>query len=195
LLLFALALPIVAQEETPETVAKAYFAALQADDWTKAATYMHPESLESLKRTLAASVKLDKKNEVGKQLFNLKDNAEFEQLSPAEVFTRVITGLTANLPMMKEMLTDSQTTIIGQVPEAPDLLHIVYRMEMKMQNAPVTKLAVMSLKKSGDTWRMLLSGDMEAAFTTIAKALEAEVNNPAPAPAKAAPAKRPVRKR
>ena len=195
LLLLALGLPVAAQEETAETVAKAYLAASQTGDWAKAATYMHPEALASLKRTFAAVIRLDKKNEAGKQLFNLKSNAEFEQLSPEAVFERMITGLTANIPMMKELLADSNTTVIGQVPEAVDLIHIVYRMEMKMQNVPVTKLAVMSLKKSGNTWRMLLSGDMEAAFTSISKALEAQMNEPAPTPSKTAPTKRPVRKR
>lgn len=195
LLLLVLALPVAAQEETPEAVAKAYLLASQNGDWAKAASFMHPEALGSLKRTLAAIVRLDKKNEMGKQLFNLKDNAEFEELSPEAVFERMITGLTASIPMLKEMLSGSQTTIIGQVTEAPDMMHIVYRMEMKMQNAPVNKLAVMSMKKSGNTWRMLLSGDMEAAFTSLSKALEAEMNHPAPAPPKAAPTKRPVRKR
>lgn len=195
LLLLTFALPVVAQDETPEAVAKAYLAASQTGDWAKAATLMHPEALASLKRTFAAIIKLDKKNEVAKELFNLKDSLEFEQLSPEAVFTRMISGLTANIPMMKELLSDSQTAIIGQVAEAPDLIHIVYRMEMKMQNAPVTKLAVMSMKKSGNTWRMLLSGDMEAAFTSISKTLEATMNAPAPAPPKSAPTKRPVRKR
>lgn len=195
LLLLTFTLPAAAQEETPESVAKAYLAASQTGDWAKAATLMHPEALASLKRMFAAIIKMDKKNEVAKELFNLKDHSEFEQLSPEAVFTRMISGLTANIPMMKELLSDSQTTIIGQVAEAPDLIHVVYRMEMKMQNAPVTKLAVMSMKKSGNTWRMLLSGDMEAAFTSISKTLEAAMNNPAPAPPKAAPAKRPVRKR
>jgi hypothetical protein len=48
LLLLALRLSVVAEEETPKTVAKAYIAASQASDWAKAATYLHPDALGSL---------------------------------------------------------------------------------------------------------------------------------------------------
>ncbi|MBL8202830.1 MAG: hypothetical protein JNM09_01280 [Blastocatellia bacterium] len=195
LLLFAFCLPVMAQEETPEAIAKAYIAASQASDWAKAATYLHPEALGSLKRTFAEILKLDKKDEAGKQLFGLKNNAEFEQLSPSAVFERMIVMLTASTPQIKDILSQAQSSVIGKVPEAPDIMHVVYRTELKLADAPFAKVEVMSLKKSGDTWRLLLSGDLEAAFASVSKALEAEMKNPEPTPPQAAPAKRPVRKR
>lgn len=76
---------------------------------------------------------------------------------------------------MKDMLSQAQSTIIGKVAETPDLIHVVYRTD--------------------ETWRLLLSGDLEAAFANISKAIEAEMRNAEPTPSQATPSKRPVRKR
>src|SRR5262245_36187217 len=77
-----------AAQETPESVAKAYFAAMKAGDWAKCASYMHPEALASMKRIFRAIVKADKSGEAAKAVFGLKSGAEYEQLSEPVIFER-----------------------------------------------------------------------------------------------------------
>ena len=43
-------------QNTPESVAKAYFAALRSADWAKCASLMHRDELASMKRTFAAAI-------------------------------------------------------------------------------------------------------------------------------------------
>ena len=72
---------VVAFAQTPETaesVAKTYFAAMQAGDWARCASLMHPEALGSMKRTFGSIVKADKSGEAAKTLFGLKSAAEFD---------------------------------------------------------------------------------------------------------------------
>ncbi len=171
-----LCLPALAQatEETPEAVAKAYIAASTASDWSKATSYLDPEALVSFKRMFGEIMKLDKKNEAGKELFGLKNNAEFEQLSGEQVFTKIMEILLASVPQLKQMLSGAQNTIIGQVAEGSDIVHIVYRMNLKIENAPISKVEVMTLKKVGSSWRLQLSGEMEGAITAMAQAMAEE---------------------
>ncbi len=178
-------------QETPEAVAKSYMDASVAGDWAKAASYMHPDALASLKRVFGEMMKMDKTNEAGKQLFGLKSNSEFGSLSDSEVFIRVFTGLTTAIPQMKEAVSMSHSTIIGSVAEGAEISHIVYRMETQMFGGKFSKLAVISLKKMDTTWRALLTGDLEGMITAIAKSAESQESAPAAPPAK----KRPVRKK
>src|SRR5688572_25879204 len=75
-----------AAQETPESVAKAYFTAMQAADWAKCANLTHPDALASVKSGLAMVVNADKSGDAAKTIFKLKSAAEYSQLSDAAVF-------------------------------------------------------------------------------------------------------------
>lgn len=194
-LCLCLCLPVMAQstEVTPESVAKEYIAASTAGDWAKAATFLDPEALGSFKNMFGEVMKMDKKNEAGKELFGLKNNAEFEQLSGEQVFTKLISMLVTMVPQMKQMLSEAENTILGQVPEGNDVVHILYRTKMKIGDGSMSKVDVMSLKKSGTIWRLKLSEEMEGSFSAMAKSLlqKAQEDNATKPPA----AKRPARKK
>ncbi len=188
-------MPVLGQstEATPEAVAKEYVAASTSGDWAKAATFIDPEALVSFKNMFGEVMKMDKKNEAGKELFGLKNNAEFEQLSGEQVFTKLISMLVTMVPQMKQMLSEAENTILGQVPEGNDVVHILYRTKMKIGDGSMSKVDVMSLKKSGTTWRLKLSEEMEGSFSAMAKSLlqKAQEDSTAKPPA----AKRPARKK
>ena len=162
-----------AAQETPESVAKAYFAAMQAGDFAKCASYMHPEALSSMKRIFGAIVKADKSGETTKALFGLKSVAEYEQMSDAMVFERVWNFISGAEPNVKTVLSSSTNTVLGLVVENPDLAHIVYRTHIKMAGAEMNEVDLISLKKQGANWRALLTSDMEEMFTRFADGLAA----------------------
>lgn len=168
--------------ETPESVAKAYFAAMQAGDWAKCASLLHPEALVSMKRTFGSIVKADKSGEAAKTLFGLKSVAEFDQLGEAAVFEKLMSFLVSAVPDLKTALAASTNTVLGQVAEAPDLSHIVYRTQIKMSGAEVTQVELISFKKSGSSWRALLTADMEELFQKFAEGLSAPGDDDKKAP-------------
>lgn len=179
--------------ETPESVAKAYFAAMQAGDWAKCAALMDPEALGSMKRTFGSIVKADKTGGAAKELFGLKSLAEFDQLSEANVYAKLMGFITGAVPDLKTALAASTNTVLGQVAENPTLTHIVYRTQIKLGSADVTQVELISLKKTGASWRALLTADMEELFSKFAEGLSApagEEKDPPP-PAEAPKTKKP----
>jgi len=156
-------------QETPESVAKAYFAAMQAVDWAKCASLMHPDALASMKRTFATVISADKTGDAAKTIFKLKSAAEYSQLSEAAVFERLMDFITSVAPDMKAALASSTNTILGRVDESPDVAHIVFRSRTKVAGDEVNEVDLISFKKQDSTWRALLTSDMEEMLNRFAE--------------------------
>jgi hypothetical protein len=189
ILCLPLAAPARAGQETAEATAKAYFAAMQAGDWAKCASLMHPEALASMKRTFGSIIGVDKSGNLAKVVFGMKSNAEFEQLRDAEVYERLMNFIVQSVPDIKTALAGSTATILGQVNEGGELIHVVYRMQFKMQGADVGEVELVSFKKDGANWRALLTSDMEEMIQKIAASLTAGQDDSQP-PASGAKPKR-----
>jgi len=63
--------------------------------------------------------------------------------------------------------------MIGTVHEEAGTAHLVYRSKTEIDGVTVRKMAVASLKKSGDSWWMLLLGDSDAISQQLRRALQA----------------------
>ncbi|HKQ74389.1 MAG TPA: hypothetical protein VJ810_11920 [Blastocatellia bacterium] len=160
-----------AAQDTPESVAKAYFAAMQGGDWAKCASLMHADALASLKRTFSAVIIADKSGEAAKSIFGLKNAAEYAQLSETVIFERMMSFMTGSSPEMKAVLAASTTLILGKVDESPELTHIVFRTQIKLSGAEMDEVDLMSFKKQGTTWRALLTPELEETFTKFAEGM------------------------
>lgn len=167
----ALAQAPVQSLDSPEAVAKAYFAAMKASDWDKCASLLHPEALGSMKRTFAAIINADVSGGAAKTIFGLKTNEEFASLSGSAIFERLMNFMVGAVPEMKTALASSSTTVLGKVPEGLDVVHVVYRTQIKMSGVEVSEVELMSFKKQGTTWRGLLTADMEEMVNKLAEGL------------------------
>jgi hypothetical protein len=170
---FALATAASAQttQETPQSVAKAYFAAIQAGDWAKCASLMHPDALASMKRIFGAIIRTDKSGEAAKAVFGLKSSAEYDRLSETEVFERLWNFILSGEPEVKAALAASSNMVLGQVTEQSDLVHVVYRSQIKIAGSEATQVDLISFRRQGGAWRALLTSDMEEMFTKLAEGL------------------------
>jgi len=173
-----------AAQDTPESVAKAYFAAMQSADWAKCASLMHHDALASMKSTLATVVNADKTGDAAKTIFKLKSVAEYSQLGEAAVFERLMDFITSVAPDMKTALAASTNTILGRVDEGPDLVHIVFRSRTKVEGEEVNEVDLISFKKQDSNWRALLTSDMEDMLNRFAE----EMTPPSKEDEKGAPA-------
>jgi hypothetical protein len=173
-----------AAQDSPESVAKAYFAAMQSADWAKCASLMHRDALATMKRTFADVINADKTGDAAKTIFKLKSGAEYSQLGEAAVFERLMDFLTSVAPDMKTALASSTDTILGRVDEGPDLVHIVFRSRTKLQGEEVNEVDLISFKKQDSTWRALLTSDMEDMLNRFAE----EMTPPSKEDEKGAPA-------
>ena len=158
-----------AAQDTPESAAKAYFAALRSAEWAKCASLMHRDELASMKRTFAAAINADKTGDAAKTIFKLKSAAEYSQLSEATVFERVMDFITSVEPDMKTAMASSTNTILGRVDESPDLAHIVFRSRTKMGGEEIDEVDLISFKKQDSAWRALLPSDIENMLNSLAE--------------------------
>jgi hypothetical protein len=147
--------------DTPEAVGRQYAQAMRAGDWSKAAGLMHPEALRKLRALMAPIAEADSSGEVARTLFQVQSARELATLSDAELFTRLFAFLMTRSPELKESLGGADMTMIGHVAEGPDVVHVVYRFRMPVRGITVEKIETMSMRRNGESWRVLLTGDIE----------------------------------
>lgn len=160
--------PAYTQEITPETIAARYTAATRSGDWASVAQLMHPEALTQFQKMFAPLVAADPQK-VGTSFFGVSSQKEYDQLPKAEVFKRFMNAMSKQIPGMAIALDTSEVKIIGHVREEPDLAHIVYQMNTQLGDIKVSKTSVMTLKKEGQSWRALLSGNIEGLAAALAR--------------------------
>lgn len=150
---------------TPEASASRALTALKEDRIADFAQDMHPEALASMKATLLEVVDAaDKKGRVAEVLSifkDVKDAGELRELDDVRFFTAFFAGMLKLQPRIRDTLRGMTLEVVGHVPEGDDVVHVVYRGTATVGNVKISKMSVMSLKADGETWRMLLTGDIE----------------------------------
>lgn len=158
-------------EQPAETVARGYIEAMRSGDMEHVATYMHPAALEKFKDILtkvaeviiAANAAADPKtNQAVQVLFGAAGPHAVKEADPKELFVGFMGNITKVVPMMREMLAGSTYDFIGHVEEGGNLSHVVYRATLKTATAEVTKMEVLTLKRDGEQWKVMLTGDLES---------------------------------
>jgi hypothetical protein len=172
--------PVAAQPEpaaerisagSPEAFAEGYVKALREQRWGDAAGMMHPEALAELRAMFAPIVTHPEGAEVGREVFGLADPGDFATASDTALFAAFLRTVTGNSPEFMAVMKDAKATWVGHVDEGADVTHVVYRLHLAYDGIAITKLDVMSLKRSGNEWRAVLKGDVRG----IAEALRRQV--------------------
>lgn len=146
--------------EPPESVATRYGAALRAGDWDAIARMMHPAATAQFRSLFTPILASDKSGQAAQALFGVSTSAEFAKLADVEMFARFLRNVMAQQGL-RDMMSGSTMTVIGHVPEGPDTVHVVYRLHMTMDSLSIAKTDVLSMRKNGSSWGVLLSADLE----------------------------------
>ncbi len=178
-------LPVVSLAgETPEDMIKLYFEAFKAGDHELMAANMHPDELAKLKKELIPVIArgIDaveggvSRDQLAMKLFADTDPIDvIMNESPQEFFVRFMSWVNRMNPMMKNAMAGSTIDTLGFVPE-DDMAHVVYRVNINLMGARVRDMNVMSVKKLGDAWKLMLSGEVEGMGKLLQRA------DPAPVP-------------
>ena len=173
-LLLPAGLPAQAPTETPEQVVRQYTEAMRGGEWQTAARLMHPEALEQFRRMLLPAFETDTPGrELRDQFSDGMASSRIRHLSDTTFFERFFRGMMTLSPELLGVVQGAEIAMVGHVSEGEDIAHVVYRMQMKMDELSVTRLDVMSVKRHGDTWRALLTGSMEGLAAALARRREA----------------------
>lgn len=148
-------------DESPAAVAARLSATLKKGDWDAYSRLMHPDALSRLKTMFAPLAELPDAEEVFSALFGVNGAEEFKKLQDREVFVRLMSGLEESVPGFGEALRNLEMTVIGQVPEEKELMHVVFRSNTAVDKLTVSSTDVMTLRRTPEGWRALLTANIE----------------------------------
>ena len=174
-LVLALPAPLRAQQapvaDTPEAAVGAMYAAMQRKDWKAAAAAFDPAALKEFRAMMAPILALgegqaDGQGEAGSQalsaLFGGLDPGALKTASDAEFFAAFFSGV---IGASGVELKGQQ--VLGSVPEGEDVRHVVTRSSAAGMGVEMTKMEVVSMRRTAGGWRAMLSGELKG----IAEAL------------------------
>jgi hypothetical protein len=155
--------------ESPEAVTIQFGAAMRANDWVGTAQLMHPDALARFRNMFIPILRADSTGHLCERLFATTSSAEVAALPDAELFARFFRTLVSSTPEIGGMFAGADMVPIGHVLEGSDVAHVVFRMKVEADGVTITKLQAMSLRRSGPTWRVLLSGDFEGLAAALTR--------------------------
>jgi hypothetical protein len=162
--------------EPPEAVAHSYIRAMADQRINVVADAMHSTALERFKVIIsgvadalaAAPPERKPPTKLLNALFGDEGPAATKTLPARDVFVRFMTNLTTFVPQIREMEAGSEYQIIGHLDEGINHTHVVFRATLRRGRAELSKMAVLSLKREGDEWKVLLTDDLEALVSGLA---------------------------
>lgn len=180
-------------QETPEEVAHRYIRGLADQQMNLVADTMHPGALERFKSILGSiaraveSVPADRKppERMLNALFGENGLAAVRTDPAREVFIRFMSNLTTFVPQIREMTAGSEYQVIGHVEEG-NLAHVVFRATLRRGEVELTKMDVLSLKREGTEWKVMLTDDLSDVIIGLGRQLAAPPRQNPPPPEGAA---------
>lgn len=173
LLLACLPLPAFAQTapatDTPEAAAAALYAAMQRSDWKGAAALFDPAALKEFRDTMAPLLELGADSPQAGALammFGGLEPAKLKAASDAEFFAAFFGGIVASAGVKLD-----RQQVLGSVAEG-DTRHVVTRNTASGMGMQITQMEVVSVRKTADGWRVLLSGEMKGMAEALSQRLQ-----------------------
>jgi hypothetical protein len=147
-----------AQTETPQQVAAHLWAAVQANDWDRAAGFMHPVALRELRALLEPLIMM--KGVAGdsarQTIFGSVSRDSAAAATDSAVYANLMrfgASVKADLP---GAIDGTDYKPLGTVPEGRDTIHVIGRVSVTMSGRPTSWIQVTSLMRLGPRWRGLL---------------------------------------
>lgn len=153
-----------------ERLALRMYAASRAQDWGSFVSLLHPDALASFHRFIVAIADADTTDEMNRLLFDGDCAVDPKTLDPVEASARFLSAVVNLDPTLAEAITTTKANIIGTVREG-DIYHVVLRLEMQAQEAPISKVGVLSAKPFHNSLRALLLGDIDELIQMHAQGL------------------------
>jgi hypothetical protein len=159
----------LAEAQSPEDVAKVGLDLVSKRDWPAYTHLMHPEALRSMRKMFRPIVAADSKGEATQGLFSVANLTSYDAASDSALFCSLMINLMKIAPTMAEVVKNAEYTVIGTVSEGKDLAHVVYRVHTAAEDVTMTKVSAITLRRQGETWRFLLSGNIEGLVSALKK--------------------------
>lgn len=170
------------EDDSPEAVVRKAISAVNRGKVEDFAKEMHPQSLEKFRAAMWTVVELAAAKGKGNEMLPLfrgtKNLKELKRLTDRQFFTRLMRGLIANNPEIKQALTGTKPETIGHLDEGEDATHVLYRSRLDTPGGDLEKVNVISMKKDGARWAMQLSGDLDGMVLVMKQKVAGSLDMP-----------------
>lgn len=160
-----------ASAASPEDVALASVDAMKAGQYDDFAKAMHPEALREFRSTMLAVVEAASKAKQSAQVLTIfegvKSTSDLKKLDDVDFFATFLGGAMKVSPETREALAEMKVQTIGQLPDGKDVAHVVYRTSLPGSGKSIDTVKAVSLRKNGETWGLLLNGDVDEIVLTL----------------------------
>ncbi|WP_460103597.1 hypothetical protein [Sessilibacter sp. MAH4] len=149
---------------TPEQRVRAYFQAYSSQDFTALASHLLPDDLAYFRELMAFTEHLSPeiRSEFYQTLYGPGITAEnISKLSNSEYFASFMNAVFSLDPSLQEALDISAPQLIGEIQETSDLTHVLVRHQIEFDGIKYEEMEVVSLRRVGDDWLILLNGEFE----------------------------------
>jgi len=156
----------------PETTA-AFYAQLQKGDFEAAAGYFDPPALTEFRQSLNIINEAPPaaQQQFREAFFGAGATADsIAKLSDADFFSSFLRTALSQAEALGKVNFDNME-ILGGVMEGPDVAHVVVRNRVSVGEMEVEGMEVVSCKKRGDEWKLLVSTQMKGLANQIRAAL------------------------
>lgn len=154
------------KDEAVRQTIETYIEAMREGEYETMAALMHPDDLAQFKKLfvlIAMEAKeQDAFEELGFFLGGIKTPEELEKTDPEAFFATFMSAVVQVVPDLGGILKTAEITLLGQIAEGEndELLHIVHRMEMKVEGEEISTLDVISMRRAGDGGYRLILDEM-----------------------------------
>ncbi len=162
-------------------VAEQANSALANMDWDTYSGLMHPDAADEFQNMVFPTIEamLPKPSDSVLQdtvvLFGQDISVKALRDKPApEFFAAIMNLVFDNVPQLRQTFLTMQTQVVGEVAEGSDLVHVVSRTTMTINQGDLEEMNVLTMRRDDDAWRMSLSSKIKGLAQLIQQFLGAQ---------------------
>jgi hypothetical protein len=159
--------------KTPSETATDYFNVLKQKDYNRAATFFDPAALREFRQMMSFVNEIpdEGQQEFFTTFFGPEANKEsIGKLSDANFFASFL-GATIGLAETAGGVNFGKMEILGEVMEGKDVAHVVTRNKVSVGEVELEAMEVVSFKRIGSKWKVLMSGKIKGVASQLKAAL------------------------
>lgn len=179
-----------ASATTPEEVAEQYLEVATNEGLSQTGRFFEPEAVQGMKDTFVSLLELEAEqgqSQVLQLMFGEEATLDAARaMPPAEFYGGVMRFIEAQMQSGDIRFSDS--AVLGAVREGDDVAHVVTRVVVGVGAQSVSSVDLISMRKEGDGWTLLMQPEMDQFASAIGHQVErARASAPPVPPAPPAP--------
>lgn len=155
----------LAQSDPTRTLVENYLTAQRSLNWKSAASLIAPADLAAFKKDCQAVLsgipgQIDT-TILRPASFGKKAATEIASTDSVAYYAGIYTTIFELYPVMREMFTNANNTILGSVNEGDTLKHFTCRAKTTAQKEKVNNIEIITLQKIGGKWYVMAKRSLE----------------------------------